>query len=318
MTGTEDREKWVVAMLQAMNSRYVGERQEAERAFERLEPEEVEALLAIVRKESDRTHRRRRAYRILTTICLTFGIPLLLFAIVMMITSLATGDASRAGLYGSLIGTLGGTLGGGVLGGFSFLLVPTPLLQLATRSLAKLNDVRVVGPLLDLISSRIIDFQTRYATATALMNLLPKLQMGDRNILMDRQLDALYHSLRRSHPEKETELVITYLDAIGKVGGSHALPHLERLIQTPGDSENIHRIQQKARETLTALEARIKQERQGMSLLRPAESPDNPAETLLRPAQGAAPANPQVLLRASAKDEFGIDSHETETDTTGG
>lgn len=51
MTGSADREKRIVAMLQAMNSRYVGERQEAERAFERLEPEEVEALLEIVRAE---------------------------------------------------------------------------------------------------------------------------------------------------------------------------------------------------------------------------------------------------------------------------
>jgi hypothetical protein len=303
MTGTENRELEIVALLQAMNSRYVGERQEAERAFEQFGTEEVEVLLEIVRREADRTHRRRRAYRILATVFMTIGIPFLLFALVMMIYSLAVGDDNRAAVFGSLIGTLGGTVGGGVLGGFSFLLAPTPLLQLATRSLAKLNDVRVVGPLLELISSRMIDFNTRYSLATALMNLMPRLQVGDRELLTDRQLDGLYNCLRRSHLEKETDLVITCLDAIGKVGGSSALPHLERLVNAPGDSENIRRIRQKAQGSQEALAARIEQERQGMSLLRPAGSPDNPAETLLRPAQGAAPADPQVLLRASAKDE---------------
>jgi hypothetical protein len=303
MRSTVHRKEEIIAQLKAMDSRYAGERQEAERAIQRLDPEGVELLLEIVRSEADRTRRRRRVYHILAVTFAAVGIPLLLFAIVMMLQAMAMGEQERAGMYGGMIGTIAGTIGGGVLGGFSFLLAPTARLQAASRALGQLDDVRAIGPILETISSRMIDFHTRYALVTALMQLLPSLQVGDRDLLTDRQLDSLYQCLRRSHLEKETDLVIACLDAIGKIGGSGALPHLERLVHIYGESENLDRVRQKAREIQEALTARIEQQRQGMSLLRPAESPDSPAETLLRPAQGAAPADPQVLLRASAQNE---------------
>jgi hypothetical protein len=93
-------------------------------------------------------------------------------------------------------------------------------------------------------------------------------------------------------------LKIAALRALEQVGDETALPVVEKLAKSAGDTQ----VRFAAQECLPFLQQRADQVRVEQTLLR-ASGPGSSADVLLRPASNGAEAAPQQLLRASRVDE---------------
>lgn len=135
----------------------------------------------------------------------------------------------------------------------------------------------------------------RTAAALALHQVLPALtddhygQVGAQSVA----------NLGRALNHSDNQLVYRVLEALKKVGTSHAIPFVERVEQRG----RTIRLRDTAADVLVVLRERQRQENQRDTLLRPAPSPDNPADILLRPARDIGETDPQLLLRPSSLEE---------------
>ncbi len=82
------------------------------------------------------------------------------------------------------------------------------------------------------------------------------------------------------------------LDALEKIGTSHAIPHVERLLKDTRSTLTRDRAQR----VLNVLNSRKRREAEGKDLLRAVVTPQDPT-ALLRPAQSAAESEIEQLLR---------------------
>jgi hypothetical protein len=291
----------IIADLKKLRSPYIGERMEAEEHFGNMGPEGVEALLLLLAGESGKRRTRRRIYFALLGLFVFIGLPVALWMVYMAITS---GDSRTMGAYlGAALGGIVGGGGGGILGGFSFLLFPTATQMMAGDALALVDDKRVAGHLVEALGSSIaFSYQSRVAIARALLRLLPQLEPGDRELFADQQRTALYRLLRKGNVEKETELLVAMLGAVGKIGDASAIGILEDLATRQAQTPKERRVADAAAVAVTSLQDRIERERTGETLLRSAGSPAGPSEILVRPATGSEQTEPAVLLRPTQSD----------------
>ena len=89
------------------------------------------------------------------------------------------------------------------------------------------------------------------------------------------------------------------LEALGKIGDGRAVYTVERLAARGKSSA----IRQAAAQILPILQERQRAENAPGVLLRAANRPGSDVNNLLRPAEEAAPTDPQQLLRANITEE---------------
>jgi hypothetical protein len=158
----------------------------------------------------------------------------------------------------------------------------------AAESLGRLAAPESLGAL----ASALFDHNAsvREAAAAALHTVLPTITEEHYGLLGTASMTALGRALKHG----DTYLVLKLLAALGKIGTSHALPHVE---QAAGEGRMI-RVRDAAREALERMRERHRQEKEAQTLMRASYAvPAAPAE-LLRPARGSAPDDPLQLLRA--------------------
>jgi HEAT repeat protein len=131
------------------------------------------------------------------------------------------------------------------------------------------------------------DPDVRHAAAQALHELLPTLTAGHFWLLGAQSIANLGRAL--SCPDGT--LAFRVLEALEKVGTSHAIPFVERAARRGRTA----RFRDAASRVLSLLHERQSQENQRFTLLRPAEAPD--ASLLLRPARASGECDTQQLLR---------------------
>jgi HEAT repeat protein len=246
----------------------------AEQALEQMQPAEaVDTLLALLEKEG---RKRRLKRRIALGMAIVFGV---LFAVLI-----ATGEVVRIGLNN-------------ILPTIIVLLTASRLQKRAASELAKHDDIRAVGPLVEALEFR--SRQVGPEAERALIRLLPRLRATDSGLLNEEQRRILCRALvRRRNPH----LAVAILRAFEQVGGEDVLAAVERVANGDGRMAGEQRVREAAQACLPAVRQRAENARAARTLLRPAAAPDNPADILLRPAQGAGEADPDLLLRPAYPD----------------
>jgi len=150
----------------------------------------------------------------------------------------------------------------------------------AARALGHRGHVESVGPLSGcLFDSSLL---VRQASAESLHDLLPRLRDEDFGILGADSVSKLGRALTDS----DGSLVVKSLDALEKVGTSHAIPHVERLLKDTRSTLTRDRAQR----VLDVLISRKRREAEGKDLLRAVVTPPDPT---LSSAPPKAPPNPR-------------------------
>jgi hypothetical protein len=262
------------------------ERQQAETAIEEMGEEGIEKLLAVVQSEAEKRRKQKRMQRLfLQAVLGIYAVILTAFVVRGVLTS--DWDFESFGSFFFFITLFGGAA------------AASQLHKNAACLLAKHDDIRAVGPLAEALE--IEDGDIRAVCRETLTRLLPRLQASDGGLLSPEQRDNLNQTLKKASLKQDTEFILAILQAWQQVGDEKALPHVERLGQLKNNSEAGQRVREAAQACLPFLQERVEKARQAGTLLRPAESPNNFADSLLRPAPGAACADPQLLLRPASQ-----------------
>jgi hypothetical protein len=262
------------ALVTALSSSDPAERAKGAECLGKLRPEQV---LDLVRYEAYQYGRRRRVVRklLIGAAVLYVAVPVLSF--------IARSSALLAYIYG--LPLLLTPIVVGVFGRH----------RRFVRSLARYDDVRVVGPLVEALEmdesiSVVEDQLTKY---------LPHLRANDGVLLNVAQRRMLDRALLRC---RKPDLVLAILTAFRQIGDAKSLTAVEKLANGQSRTSSNRRVQQAAIDCVPYLQLRAQTEHDAQTLLRPVYSAD-PEGTLLRPAHGPGDADPQVLLRPAAEPE---------------
>jgi len=113
--------------------------------------------------------------------------------------------------------------------------------------------------------------------------------------LSTEQLFGLLVFLRM--PEEDVELTLLVIARLEQWGDAQAVPVLKRLIREKHWYVGSDRVEAAARQCLTQVEIRLRQQKQGDTLLRPTQGIDAiPPRALLRPAADSSENAPEQLL----------------------
>lgn len=210
---------------------------------------------------------------------------------------------------------------GGATAGLIYSLVkPRKRRRELAAILAKQDDVRSIGTLIDIMNLE--DGKMSEIARDALIRLLPRLKASDALLLTDNQrmrlrsvlslacerpgFNSIGYTFRRAD-DPDTEFRIAILKAFQQIGDTSALAVVTRLANKPAKTEAERRLQKAAQACLPALQEFVKEESNRKTLLRAAEASDNTSETLLRAAAGASSTDPGQLLRPSQPEPYSGD-----------
>lgn len=160
----------------------------------------------------------------------------------------------------------------------------------AAESLGRLQAPESVAALAGALFDRNTDVQE--AAALALHESLPTLtdthfgQFGAQSMA----------NLGKSLSHADNLLVYNVLEALAKVGTSHAIPYVERVAREGRTT----RLRDRAIEVVEILKERQSRENEAKTLMRPSLPFATAPDTLLRPAQGGNDTEQQQMLRASS------------------
>lgn len=176
-------------------------------------------------------------------------------------------------------------------------------MQATVRALTSIEDLRVVGPLLDLLNESVC--QLNRQVVAALTRLLPRLQASDAGLLTARQRrrlsEALLYSVRGVHNFSNDHIfAIAILKALEQIGDRRELPLVARIANCKTRSAYMDSIQAAARACLPHLRQRDTQAQATNTLLRAADAapngllravgtPDDLSDQLLRPGSEDRP-----------------------------
>lgn len=170
------------------------------------------------------------------------------------------------------------------------------------QNLEDLDDVRAVGPLVEMFSG--LEPRSQDAARKSLIDLLPRLQSSDTGLLdanqrrlMRRFLGGI--PLRRF--KEHSPLAIAILQAYEKIGDREDLPIVERLARGYGWAAD-PQVRAAATACLTPLRQIVEMQRDPQTLLRASADTVAAGEILLRPAQGTSGDDAGMLLRAGPDD----------------
>ncbi len=172
--------------------------------------------------------------------------------------------------------------------------------RLLQTGLSKRDDVRVIGPLIDLFDSA--DTRTRQAVQNSLIRLLPQLDAVSAQELSKSQKEQLYSLLQVGGNER-IELQLAVLKAIRYIGDRDALHAVTWLAESAPEEGRWGRLRLAAKETLPYLKQRVAQEPNRQSLLRPAKSVlSQTGAELLHPISSSKSHTPEMLLHSVGSD----------------
>ncbi len=170
-------------------------------------------------------------------------------------------------------------------------------------SLAQAAAARSLGHLADPLAARLVAkairgpwVEVRQAAEYALPSVLAAMQPEHYGMLPPEATTTLCQLMWESSPEQAGRI----LDALGRAGAGAAAESVRRFAAQSLSNEN----RKAAERILPVLEERLRNETATARLLRPAESPENPAEVLLRPVGSATAVPEEQLLRAAAAEEI--------------
>jgi len=224
------------------------------RAQEQREANDVETLLAAFAEESRKSRRRRRIVG--TVLAVLNGTVLVVVLAINIVLALMPGHRPLVDPW--LIGIACLFVFGGTVA------MSGPHKD-AVKRLARLDDVRAIGPLVEALEMR--DSAMRKRAEDALIRLLPRLRSADAELLGDAQRRILGRALVK---HRNTELAVAILMAFEQIGSAHDLPVVEKVVSGPADSMRERRIREAARECLLYLQERARRESMSQTLLRPA------------------------------------------------
>ena len=148
--------------------------------------------------------------------------------------------------------------------------------------LAGYEDVRVVGPLIELLTAS--DKHLRKTARIGLIRLLPRMTPDDAHWLTNEQMERMGQVLEQA--EAQPELADATLRAFAQVGDSSVLPLVRRVAEMRAHTSQHRALRAMARECLPLLCARVQHETARQTLLRvPRDGKRAPNADLLRPSE---------------------------------
>jgi hypothetical protein len=278
-------DKELKALLKQLRSKDEYERGYAERALKAQGPSAFPSLLHLIRRERRITLITRWFLLVITSLYLFWAYYDLVYLHKPMSAVVIGWFKSSAFLFWGFLGNS----------------LSTKAVKSATRILAERNDLCVLPILIE--ARQYINLNK--IADTALIRLLPRLQVSDGSLLSDKHWDILYSVLRGkskwSVNSDAVGLAPAILQAIAQTGNTQALPIVRSLAEGRGGWKE-PAVRQAAQECLLQLQDRVEQERAMSTLLRAAEAPATSSDTLLRPANSYSAEAPQQLLRASTEE----------------
>jgi hypothetical protein len=235
-------------------------------------PEEhIIELLEVLKRENKRKPRRFWTAFI--------GVMVLQIVLNVLLTALWHDIPSLTGAFAGLAVAIGA--------GFA----PTKLQRETAQALAELDDLRAIGPLTGALDRQ--DKATIGDARKALIRLLPRLKEKDFDLLDAQQRTTLNKYVMSS----SSDLSAAVVTALRHVGDSRAISNLQKLAHGKGPSKKNVELRDKAQQCILAIQARIPAEKARETLLRAANAPGDPEDTLLRPAGSSAGDDASTLLR---------------------
>lgn len=186
------------------------------------------------------------------------------------------------------------------------LLVSTGIIvaeNLVAKRLAAFDDLRTVGPLLEILDVSV--GTTRRRTIIALTRLLSWIGLADVDLLTGAQREQLYGLLLAYYRKGARDagvsahayeqFILAILQAIERIGDKRALRALLLLTGSPKTEVSPY-VQEEARICLVGLRNRLAKEQVSQVHLRAAAAPEAAVATLLRPGHSGSDM-PEALLR---------------------
>jgi HEAT repeat protein len=168
------------------------------------------------------------------------------------------------------------------------------------RELMKEERIEAIGRLAE--AATWPDPRVRAAAVSALTRLLPRLKASDSGMLTSAQRTCLHSFLNRTAAQAHPELVTALLTALEQVGDLAAVPFVRGLADMRDSSARMSAVRDAARECLPVLLERARGNTDHQTLLRPAQAPGPPAETLVRPAMPSHADDTGLLVRPASPD----------------
>jgi len=163
------------------------------------------------------------------------------------------------------------------------------------RQLLTEQDVSAIGRLAE--AACWPDARVRAAALSSLTRLLPKLKASDAGVLTTAQRGCLHALLNGPTARAHPEVVVALLRALEQVGDLAAVPFVRNLANLSDSSARTVAVRDAAGECLPVLMERARLNTDPQILLRPAEAPGPPEETLLRPVYPGILADTATLVR---------------------
>ena len=173
-------------------------------------------------------------------------------------------------------------------------------IQRTAKEAVSINDLRVVGLLIDML----LMSETKQSAMNALTRLLPRLQASDADLISKSQRERLCRELSRNgrrdwRGQRHERFAVAILKAFEQIGDADALPVVKALATANFEAAPAI-VRSAARECLPALEARCVEQQRRDTLLRPSHIAASGQNVLVRPAETSASEAPKQLLRPGA------------------
>jgi hypothetical protein len=252
-----------------------GPRAVARRALDRMGPKAIDPLLAMLSHETALWEKR------INVVC--GALVTLIVAAILQLPALADFPAG----YGLMLLSL------------PFLVAyakPLGPHKRAAEALARIDNVRVVGPLIDALA--LDDPVIQWAASGALVPLLRRMRPGDESNLSESQWQALFHAFDRVG---KPDFAIAALRAAEQAGDERLIPLVAPLAEGKGAGGLVPEIRRIARDCLEVLADLSLRGRAGRDLLRPSFDPNSHDGSLLRAACASNEADEQILLRTAVE-----------------
>lgn len=189
------------------------------------------------RSQRERAHQSWLAVRLFLILCASLATPLLLLL------------------------TSNPYLIAGIIAGMALLIVAVgaryapPTASRGAETIAEMEDIRAIGPLLEILSGAF--WQEQEAICSALTHLLPHLQAEKAGLLPPSQWQALVGCVTKQMSERHPEFVTACLEALERVGDENAFPCLALLVVQDAPTQAMQAVRARAKQCLRHLTARL-------------------------------------------------------------
>jgi hypothetical protein len=185
-----------------------------------------------------------------------------------------------------------------VLGTQLYRLTLTARHQRIAHKLSKMDDVRCIGRLAEMLVWP--DASTRHLAIAALTRLLPRVKASDNVLHTPAQRGNLHRMLALSNASNHAEFMESILKALQQIGDASAVPYVEQLAKALPTSARQRKVCDAARDCLEYVKLRSQLTRSSQTLLRASDSSATGMDMLVRPSNAVGLTDQEQLLRAGS------------------